>query len=81
MVFLTKNSLFAVRDQRGFRPLCLGQLGDAYVVASETCAFDLIDATYLRDVQPGEMVVLGHADTLSVTMANPISAPAHRYNQ
>jgi amidophosphoribosyltransferase len=58
MVFLTKDSLIAVRDQRGFRPLCLGQLGDSYVVASETCAFDLIDATYIRDVQPGEILVI-----------------------
>ena len=58
MLFLTKDSLIAVRDPRGFRPMCLGQLGDAYVVASETCAFDLIDATYLRDVQPGEILVI-----------------------
>jgi amidophosphoribosyltransferase len=58
MLFLTKDVMIAVRDPRGFRPLCLGQLGDAYVVASETCAFDLIDATYLRDVQPGEILVI-----------------------
>jgi amidophosphoribosyltransferase len=58
MLFLTRNSMIAVRDPRGFRPLCLGQLGNSYVVASETCAFDLIDATYLRDVQPGEILVI-----------------------
>jgi amidophosphoribosyltransferase len=58
MLFLTKDALIAVRDPRGFRPLALGQLGDSYVVASETCAFDLIDATYLRDVQPGEILVI-----------------------
>ncbi len=58
MLFLTKDSLIAVRDPRGFRPLCLGQLGDSYIVASETCAFDLIDATYLRDVQPGEILII-----------------------
>lgn len=58
MLFLTKDCLIAVRDPRGFRPLCLGQLGDSYVIASETCAFDLIDATYLRDVQPGEILVI-----------------------
>jgi amidophosphoribosyltransferase len=58
MLFLTKESLIAVRDPRGFRPLCLGQLGDSYVIASETCAFDLIDATYLRDVHPGEVLVI-----------------------
>jgi amidophosphoribosyltransferase len=58
MLFLTRNSLIAVRDPRGFRPLCLGQLGDSYVVASETCAFDLIDATYLRDIHPGEILII-----------------------
>jgi amidophosphoribosyltransferase len=58
MLFLTKDRLVAVRDPRGFRPLCLGKLGEAYVVASETCAFDLIDALYLRDVQPGEILVI-----------------------
>jgi amidophosphoribosyltransferase len=56
MLFLTPDSLIAVRDPRGFRPLALGRLGDAWVVASETCAFDLIDATYVRDVEPGEMI-------------------------
>jgi amidophosphoribosyltransferase len=61
MLFLTPDSLIAVRDPRGFRPLALGRLGDAWVIASETCAFDLIDATYVRDVEPGEMVVITEA--------------------
>jgi amidophosphoribosyltransferase len=61
MLFLTPDALIAVRDPRGFRPLALGRLGDAWVVASETCAFDLIDATYVRDVEPGEMVVISAA--------------------
>ena len=56
MLFLTPDALVAVRDPRGFRPLALGRLGDAWVVASETCAFDLIDARYVRDIEPGEMV-------------------------
>jgi amidophosphoribosyltransferase len=56
MLFLTPDALVAVRDPRGFRPLALGRLGDAWVVASETCAFDLIDARYVRDVEPGEVV-------------------------
>jgi amidophosphoribosyltransferase len=60
MLFLTPNELIAVRDPRGFRPLALGRLGDAWVVASETCAFDLIDAQYVRDVEPGEMIVIDH---------------------
>lgn len=58
MLFLTPSELIAVRDPRGFRPLALGRLGDAWVVASETCAFDLIDAQYVRDVEPGEMLVI-----------------------
>jgi amidophosphoribosyltransferase len=58
MLFLTKNELIAVRDPRGFRPLALGRLNDAWVIASETCAFDLIDARYVRDVEPGEMIVI-----------------------
>src|SRR5438045_7979800 len=58
MLFLTPKELIAIRDPRGFRPLALGRLGDAYVIASETCAFDLIDAKYIRDVAPGEMIVI-----------------------
>jgi amidophosphoribosyltransferase len=58
MLFLTPSELIAIRDSRGFRPLALGRLGDAWVIASETCAFDLIDAQYVRDVEPGEMIVI-----------------------
>jgi amidophosphoribosyltransferase len=60
MLFLTPTELIAIRDSRGFRPLALGRLGDAWVIASETCAFDLIDAQYVRDVEPGEMIVIDH---------------------
>lgn len=58
LLFLTPGKLIAVRDPRGFRPLNLGQLGDAWCVASETCAFDLIDAKYVREVEPGEMLII-----------------------
>ncbi|MFN2530726.1 MAG: amidophosphoribosyltransferase [Pyrinomonadaceae bacterium] len=58
MLFLTPNEMVAIRDPRGFRPLAMGTLGDAWVFASETCAFDLIDAQYVRDVEPGEMIVV-----------------------
>ncbi len=58
MLFLTPHALVAIRDPRGFRPLAIARLNDAWVVASETCAFDLIDARYERDVQPGEMIVI-----------------------
>jgi amidophosphoribosyltransferase len=58
LLFLTPNSLIAVRDPRGFRPLVLGKLNDAWCVASETCAFDLMDAKYEREIKPGEMLVI-----------------------
>jgi amidophosphoribosyltransferase len=56
LVIIFEDRLMAVRDPNGFRPLALGRIGDGYVVASETCAFDLIGATYERDVEPGEIV-------------------------
>jgi amidophosphoribosyltransferase len=58
LLFLTPNALIAVRDPRGFRPLVLGKLKDAWCVASETCAFDLIDAQYVREIKAGEMLVI-----------------------
>ncbi|HKX83733.1 MAG TPA: amidophosphoribosyltransferase [Pyrinomonadaceae bacterium] len=58
LLFLTPNELVAVRDPRGFRPLNLAKLGDAWCVASETCAFDLIDAEYVREIEPGEMLII-----------------------
>ncbi len=58
LLFLTPDSLVAVRDPRGFRPLVLGKFQDAYCVASETCAFDLIDAEYIREIEPGEMLIV-----------------------
>jgi len=59
LALLTKDRLIAVRDPHGFRPLTLGRLGDAYIVCSETCALDLIDATWIRDIEPGEVLVIG----------------------
>ncbi|HEY0048492.1 MAG TPA: amidophosphoribosyltransferase, partial [Pyrinomonadaceae bacterium] len=58
LLFLTPTALVAVRDPRGFRPLVLGKLKDAWCVASETCAFDLIDAQYVREIKAGEMLVI-----------------------
>ncbi len=58
LVFLTADQVIAARDPRGFRPLCLGALNGTWVVASETCALDLIQADYFREVEPGEIVVL-----------------------
>ena len=58
LLFLTPKALIAVRDPRGFRPLVLGRVQGAYCVASETCAFDLIDAEYIREIAPGEMLIV-----------------------
>jgi amidophosphoribosyltransferase len=57
LVFLSDGKMVAARDPLGFRPLVLGKLGDAHVVVSETCALDLIDASYVREVAPGEIVL------------------------
>ncbi len=58
LLLMSENDLIAVRDPFGFRPLSIGKYDGAYVVASETCAFDLIGAKYERDVEPGEMVII-----------------------
>ncbi len=65
-VLMTRDRLIAIRDPHGFRPLALGRLGAAYVVCSETCAMDLIGATYVRDVDPGEVVVISAAGLTSI---------------
>ncbi len=64
LLIMFEDRLFAIRDPKGFRPLCIGRLDGAYVVASETCAFDLIGATYERDVNPGEIVEIMADNTL-----------------
>jgi amidophosphoribosyltransferase len=56
LVVLTREAVLALRDPHGFRPLCIGRLSDGYVVASETCALDLVAAEYVREVEPGELV-------------------------
>ena len=57
-IIMTANRIYACRDKYGLRPLVLGRLGDGYVVASETCAFDVIGAEYIRDVEPGEIITI-----------------------
>lgn len=58
VVMLTQNQLIGMRDPNGFRPLCLGKVGGSYVLASETCAFDLVEADLVREVEPGEVVII-----------------------
>ncbi len=69
LVMLFKDSVAGVRDPRGFRPLSLGQLDGAHVLASETCAFDIINASPVRDVEPGEMVVLDRRGVTALRIA------------
>jgi amidophosphoribosyltransferase len=66
LVMMTKDRLIGARDPHGFRPLAIGRLGDAWVLSSETCAMDLIGATYLRDVEPGEIIVISEQGMKSV---------------
>jgi len=66
LVLLTKDRMIAVRDPHGFRPLTLGKLGDSYIVCSETCALDLIDAEWIRDIQPGEVFIVSPEGERSV---------------
>ncbi len=70
VVLMTDQGIIAARDPHGFRPLCLGRLRDSWLVASETCAFDLIGAESVREIEPGELVVL---DDRGVTSYRPFS--------
>ena len=70
LVIMTENELIGVRDPHGFRPLCLGQIDGAWVLASETCALDLIHAKFIRDLEPGEIVIINE-DGLTSTQAFP----------
>jgi len=65
ILMMSPDRLIAARDPHGFRPLALGRLGDAWIACSETCALDLIGATYVRDVEPGEVVVISEAGLVS----------------
>jgi len=63
--------LIGARDRFGIRPLLVGRIGDSYVLASETCAFDMIDAEYIREVDPGEVVVINEDGIRSFTAFPP----------
>lgn len=72
LVLCTRNTLIGARDPRGFRPLCLGQMNGSYVLSSETCALDLIEATYIRDVEPGEIVIIDRHGLRSLKPFAPV---------
>ncbi len=76
LVFLTESKIIAVRDPRGFRPLCLGRLKDAFVFASESCSFDLIEAEFMRELEPGEMVVV---DAKGLRSVRPFTEEGKRF--
>ncbi len=68
LIMYTDGRMFGIRDPHGIRPLVLGKLGDSYILASETCAFDIIGAEYIRDIEPGEMVILDKENGLRSLM-------------
>jgi amidophosphoribosyltransferase len=73
LIFLSQGMVIAVRDPMGFRPLALGKNRDTWVVASETCAFELIEAEFVRDIEPGEMVIIDKTGAHSVRPFAPQS--------
>ncbi|AQS59783.1 amidophosphoribosyltransferase [Desulforamulus ferrireducens] len=76
LLVITEDSLYAARDPHGFRPLCLGRLGQGYVVASESCALTTVGATFIRDLEPGEIIRID-GDGLSSTQGLRAKNPAH----
>lgn len=68
LLVMDKNKVVALRDSFGIRPMCLGRLNEGYVVASETCALDIIGANFLRDVRPGEMIIMGNPTMKSIQL-------------
>ena len=72
LVIMTETELIGVRDPYGFRPLCIGKVGEAWVLSSETCALDLIHAKFIRDVEPGEIVIINEKGLKSIQ-----AFPAH----
>lgn len=77
LLLITKDKLIAVRDPHGIRPLCIGRMGDATVIASESCALDIIGAEYARDVRPGELIVVDANGLHSEMIVKDLPTPAH----
>ena len=73
LVYLDEDRLITARDPCGFRPLCLGRMDGVFVVASETCAFDMVGAEYIRDIKPGEMVVISKDGIESMMIHKSVS--------
>jgi len=71
LVMMTQKELFGLRDPHGVRPLCLGKLDSSYIIASESCALDVLGAEFIRDIQPGEMVMIDKDGVHSFIFAPP----------
>ncbi len=76
LLILREDEMIGVRDPNGFRPLCLGLLGDSHILASETCALDLLGAKFVREVEPGEVLIISRSGLRSVKPF-PRRAPSH----
>ena len=74
MVILTEDKLIGVRDPNGIRPLCLGKLEDSYILSSESCAFDTVGAEFVRDIRPGEIVIIGEDGIESISYSEKIKS-------
>ncbi len=74
LVLLTQDKLIGARDPMGIRPLCLGRLADGYVIASESCAFDAVGAAFIRDIRPGEIVVIDGEGLRSIQTPVPLQS-------
>jgi len=79
LCILTDDKLIAVRDPYGIRPMCIGKLNDSYIFASETSALDIIDAEYIRDVEPGEIVVIDDEVVKTGILKSEIFAKVDKY--
>ncbi len=71
IMLTSKGEVIGIKDPHGFRPLCLGKLNGNYVLASETCAFDLVEAEYIREIEPGEIVIIGEDGIKSIQQPTP----------
>ncbi|MCH7706671.1 MAG: amidophosphoribosyltransferase [Chloroflexi bacterium] len=76
LTVLTRDSLIGIRDPRGVRPLCIGKLNGGWVIASESCALDHLGAQYLREVEPGETVIIDERGLTSITYQGELPNPA-----
>jgi len=66
MVIMTEDTIIAAKDPNGFRPLCLGKMDSSYIVASESCALDLVGAEYIREMEPGEILIINNNGLQSI---------------